>query len=296
MRAFLAFLVVVALVAGALLYSAAFIVHQQEQAIVLRFGEPKDPISTPGLKWKLPFVDTVEYFDKRILDLDTADREVMASDQQRLIVDAYARYKITDPLKYYQNIRTEERVSAIVSPIIESEIRGVLVSATLKEIVKDKREALMKRIAENVRKQTEGLGIDIIDVRLKRADLHQDNLKPVFDRMRADRVREATELRAQGEAESNRIKAGADRDRTVLLAEATRASDTLRGEGEAERNRIFAEANNNDPEFFQFYRSMQAYETAIKSGDTRLILSPDSAFFKYFKDPSGIAAPQLPKP
>jgi modulator of FtsH protease HflC len=147
-----------------------------------------------------------------------------------------------------------------------------------------------------VNKEGKVFGLEVVDVRLKRADLPQENLKSVFDRMRADRVREATELRAQGEAANNRIKAGADRDRTVIVAEATKTSDVLRGEGEAERNRIFAEANNSDPEFFQFYRSMQAYETAIKAGDTRLILSPDSAFFKYFKDPSGVSPPQPPRP
>lgn len=287
MRAFLVSLLLLAAAGAALLYSAAFIVRQQEQAIVLRFGEPKDVITTPGLKWKVPFVDTVEYFDKRLLDLDTADREVMASDKQRLIVDAYARYRITDPLKFYQNVRTEEGVQRIVGGLIESEIRGVLVSATLQEVVRDKRETLMRRIADNVNKEGKEYGLEIVDVRLKRTDLPQENLKNVFDRMRADRVREATELRAQGEAENNRIRANADRERTVILAEATKTSDQLRGDGEGERNRIFAEAFGQDQDFFRFYRSMQAYEQAMKSSDTRMLLSPDSEFFRYFKDPLG---------
>lgn len=291
MRKFLAFLVFLAVIGSAVLYSAAFIVHQQEQAIVLRWGEPKAPITTPGLKWKVPFVDTVEYFDKRILDLDTEDREVMASDKQRLIVDAYARYRITDPLKFYQNVRTEERVRSLVGRLIESEIRGVLVSATLQEVVKDKREELMRRIAENVNKEGRELGLEVVDVRLKRTDLPQDNLKNVFERMKADRVREATELRAQGEAESNRIRANADRDVTVIRAEATKKSDQLRGDGEAERNRIFAEAFGRDQDFFRFYRSMQAYEQSMKSSDTRMLLSPDSEFFRYFKDPLGGPVP-----
>jgi membrane protease subunit HflC len=292
MKAFLAFLLFIAAAAAALFYSAAFIVQQQEQAIVLRFGEPKSVISAPGLKWKLPFVDTVEYFDKRILDLDTEDREVMASDKQRLIVDAYARYRIVDPLKFYQNVRTEDNVRRLVGKLIESEIRGVLVTATLQEVVKDKREALMRRIAENINREGKEYGLEIVDVRLKRTDLPTDNLKNVFERMKADRIREATELRAQGEAENNRIRADADRDRTVILAEATKKSDLLRGEGEGERNRIFAEAFGKDQDFFRFYRSMQAYEQAIKSSDTRMLLSPDSEFFRYFKDPLGATPPK----
>lgn len=287
MRTFLAFLLFIGAAAAAVLYSAAFIVRQHEQAIVLRFGDPQVVITTPGLKWKMPFVDTVEIFDKRILDLDTADREVMASDKQRLIVDAYARYRIVDPLKFYQNVRTEEGVSRVLGRLIESEIRGVLVSATLQEIVRDKREPLMRRIAENVNKEGREYGLEVVDVRLKRTDLPQENLKNVFERMRADRIREATELRAQGEAENNRIRANADRDRTIIIAEATKKSDQMRGEGDGERNRIFAEAFGKDQDFFRFYRSMQAYEQAMKSSDTRMLLSPDSEFFRYFKDPLG---------
>ena len=292
MRAFLASLLLFIVAGAVAFYSAAFIVHQNEQALVLRFGEPKEVVTEPGLKWKMPFVDTVEYFDKRILDLDTEDREVMASDKQRLIVDAYARYRITDPLKFYQNVRTEADVRRVVGRLIESEIRGVLVSATLQEIVKDKREVLMKRIAENVNKEGKEYGLEVVDVRLKRVDLPQDNLKSVFERMKADRVREATELRAQGEAANNKIRANADRDAIVISAEATKKSDLLRGEGEAERNRIFAEAFGRDPEFFRFYRSMKAYEMALKPSDTRMLLSPDSQFFRYFNDPLGNPTPK----
>lgn len=235
----------------------------------------------------MPFVDTVDYFDKRILDLDTTEQEVTASDQQRLIVDAYARYRITDPLKFYQNVRFEERVRQVVGPLVESEIRRVLGGATLMEVVKDKRESLMKQIADQVNKEGRDYGLEVVDVRIKRADLPQENLVKVFERMKQDRVREATELRAQGEAESNRVRANADREVTIIKAEATRKSDTLRGEGEGERNRIFAEAFGRDPDFFRFYRSMQAYENSIKPGDTRMLLSPDSEFFRYFQDPDG---------
>jgi modulator of FtsH protease HflC len=287
MRAFFAFIAVLFGLGALALYSSAFIVHQNEQALVLRFGEPQPPITTPGLKWKLPFIDTVDYLDKRILDLDTTEQEVTAADQQRLIVDAFARYRITDPLKFYQNIRSEERVRSVVGPLIESEIRRVLGSTTLQDIVKDKRESLMKQIASGVNKEGNDYGLEVVDVRIKRAELPQENLVKVFDRMKADRVREATELRAQGEAENNRIRANADREVTIIKAEATRQSDTLRGEGEGARNAIFAEAFGRDPEFFSFYRSMQAYEASMKPGDTRMLLSPDSDFFRYFQNPHG---------
>jgi len=287
MRAFFAFIVTLLILALAGLYASAFIVHQNAQAMVLRFGKTQQIIETPGLKWKVPFIDTVEKFDKRILDLDTTEQEVTASDQQRLIVDAYARYRITDPLKFYQNVRDEQRVRDIVGPLIESEIRRVLGSATLQEIVKDKRESLMHQIAEQVNKEGRDYGLEVVDVRIKRADLPKVNLAKVYDRMRADRVREATELRAQGEAQGNRIRANADKDVTIIKAEATKKSDEIRGDGEAQRSRIFADAFGQDPDFFRFYRSMQAYTTAIKPDDTRLLLSPKSDFFRYFEDPLG---------
>lgn len=294
MRAFLAFILTVLGIAAAAFYASAFVVHQNEQALVLRFGNPQQFITEPGLKWKMPFVDVVEVFDKRILDLDTTAQEVTASDQQRLIVDAYARYRITDALKFYQNVRNEVRVREVVGPLIESEIRSVLGGATLQQIVKDKREALMKQIASQVNKEGRDYGLEVVDVRIKRADLPKENLVKVYDRMKADRQREATELRAQGEAENNRIRADADRKVTVIKAEATQKSDEIKGDGEAERSRIFADAFGRDPEFFRFYRSMQAYTTSIKPGDTRMLLSPDSEFFRYFKDPDGKEAAKPP--
>jgi membrane protease subunit HflC len=291
MRGFFAFILAVIGLGALALYSSAFIVHQNEQALVLRFGEALPAVTTPGLKWKMPFIDTVEKFDKRILDLDTTEQEVTASDQQRLIVDAYARYRITDLLKFYQNVRYEDRVREVVGPLIESEIRRVLGSATLQEVVKDKREFLMKEIAAQVNSEGRDYGLEIVDVRIKRADLPQENLVKVYDRMRADRVREATELRAQGEAESNRVRANADKDVTIIKATATQKSDELRGDGEAKRSSIFAEAFGQDQSFFRFYRSMQAYTTALKPGDTRMLLSPNSEFFRYFEDPNGRSPP-----
>ena len=286
-RTFLAGLVALLGIAAALVYASAFIVHQNEQSIVLRFGEPKQVIREPGLNWKLPFVDTVETVDKRILDLATAEQEVTMSDQKRLIVDAFCRYRISNPLLFYQNVRTERRVRDVLSPLIESAIRRVLGGATLADVVKDRREPLMRDIAEQVKREGKDYGIEIVDVRIKRADLPRQNLDSVFDRMKADRVREATELRAQGGAEKNRIEANADRDVTIIKAEAVKKSELLRGDGDAERNRVFNEAFGRDPEFFKFYRSMQAYEQAIKPSETRMLLSPESEFFRYFNNPNG---------
>lgn len=301
MRAFLLFLVVLLGAAGAAVYASAFIVHQNEQALVLEFGKPKRVVTQPGLNWKLPLVETVDIFDKRILDIDTQTQEVTASDQKRLIVDAFARYKIVDPLKFYQTLRYEGAVRSRLGPIVESALRRALGASTFQDVVRDKREALMKQIAANVNEEGRDFGLEVVDVRIKRADLPEQNQKSVFDRMRAERQREAAEFRAQGTGEGNRIKATADREVTVIKAEATRKGEELRGQGEAERNRIFAEAFGKDPDFFTFYRSMQAYEAGMKPSDTRFLLRPDSEFFRYFANPSGrppaqAAAPAAPAP
>jgi membrane protease subunit HflC len=288
MRAFLAFLVVVLGLGAFAVYSSAFIVHQNEQALVLRFGAPVAFIDKPGLRWKMPFVDTVDLFDRRILDLDTAPQEVTASDQKRLVVDAFARYRIVDPLKFYQTLRYEQNVRSRLGPIVESSLRRILGASTFQDLVRDKREDLMKRIAAQVNDEGKDFGLEVVDVRIKRADLPEQNSKSVFDRMRAERQREAAEFRAQGAAEANRIKATADREVTIIKAEAQKKADTTRGEGDGERNRIFAEAFGRDPDFFGFYRSMQAYEQGLKSSDTRLVISPDSEFFKYFGNPGGV--------
>ena len=290
MRSFLAFLFVLLLTGAAALYSSAFIVHQNEQALVLRFGEPVrgGVITQPGLHWKLPVVDTVDYFEKRILDLDASPQEVTAVDQKRLVVDSFVRYRITNALEFYKTLRFEGAVPSRLGPIVESAVRGVLGGVSFSDIVRDKREELMARIAKQVNAQAAPLGIEVVDVRIKRADLPEQNATRVFERMRAEREREAAEFRSQGTAEANRIRATADREVTVIKADATRKGEELRGTGDAERNRIFAEAYGKDADFFGFYRSMQAYEQAIKAGDSKLILSPDSPFFKYFNDPSGL--------
>ena len=293
MRAFLALLIILLGIGAVTVYLSAFIVHQNEQALVLEFGKPKRVVSEPGLNWKLPLVETVDIFDKRILDIDTQTQEVTASDQKRLIVDAFARFKIVDPLKFYQTLRYEGAVRSRLGPIIESALRRALGAATFQDLVRDKREALMKQIAIDVNKEGRDFGLEVVDVRIKRADLPEQNQKSVFDRMRAERQREAAEFRAEGTGEASRIKATADREVTVLKAEATRKGEELRGVGEAERNRIFADAFGRDPDFFAFYRSMQAYEKGLNPGDTRLVISPDSDFFKYFSNPQG--APSNPQ-
>ncbi|MFN3624315.1 MAG: protease modulator HflC [Hyphomicrobium sp.] len=287
MRALLALLIIVAGLATVGIYTSAYIVHQNEQALILRFGEPMRVRTEPGLYFKLPFIDTVEIYDKRILDLDSQPQEVTAADQKRLVVDSFARYRIVDPLKFYQTLRYEEGVRSRLQPIIDSALRRVLGGATFQDVVRDKREELMKRIAKQVNQEGNEFGLEVVDVRIKRADLPDQNSKSVFERMRAERQREAAEFRAQGTAEANRIKATADREATVIQAEATRKGEELRGAGDAERNKIYAEAFSKDPEFFEFYRSMQAYERGLKSTDTRLLLSPDSDFFRYFSDPHG---------
>ena len=303
MRSVLAALMVLLGLAAALAYMSVFIVHQNEQAIVLQFGNPRIIIKEPGLNWKYPVVETVEFFDKRILDLDTLPQEVTASDQKRLVVDAFTRYRIADPLKFYQTVRSVQRVRTALGPIVDSSLRRVLGGATFLDVVRDKREDLMKRIAKQVNDEGKEFGIEVVDVRIKRADLPAGpNSDAVYARMKAEREREAAEFRAEGSAAANRLRATADREVTVIMAEATRKSEQTRGDGDAERNRIFADAFNRDPDFFAFYRSMQAYETAIKEGKgearTRMLLTPDSEFFRYFQNPLGVGpgtAPSMPK-
>jgi membrane protease subunit HflC len=297
-RILAAFLVVVAALAAVFAYLSMFIVRVNEQAVVLRFGSPQQIINQPngkfgpGLYFRVPLVETVDYFDKRILDLDTLPLEVIVSDKKRLVVDAFARYRIIDPLLFYQTVRTEGGVQSRLKPIIESSLRGVLGASAFMDVVRDTRGPLMHRIAEQVNEGGKQFGLEVVDVRIKRADLPDQNQKSVFDRMRAERQKEAAEIRAQGAGAANKIKAEADRQATVILADANRDAERTRGDGDAERNRIFAEAYNRDPDFFAFYRTMQAYETGMKGGDseTRMVLSPDSEFFRYFNNPSGAGA------
>ncbi|HZJ13288.1 MAG TPA: protease modulator HflC [Methyloceanibacter sp.] len=270
-------------------YLTLFTVYQTQQALVLEFGKPKRLVTTPGLNYKIPFIQNVEFFDKRLLDLDSAPQEVIASDQKRLVVDAFARWRITDPLLFYQAVGDERVARSRLGAVLEASLRRVLGSSNFEAVVRDKRDALMQDITRQVNAEAKGLGITVVDVRIKRADLPEANSLAIFRRMQTERQRQAAEIRAQGEEASRRIRATADRQVTVLKAEATGESERTRGAGDSEKNRVFADAFGQDPDFFAFYRSMQAYEAALKSEDTRLLLSPSSQFFQYFNDPSGKA-------
>jgi modulator of FtsH protease HflC len=280
----IAVVVVILLIVG---YSSLFTVHQTRQAIVVRLGDPVRVVTEPGLNFKVPLIDTVIYIDKRILDLENPAQEVIASDQKRLVVDAFARFRIKDALRFYQVIGTQERATSQLSTLLNSALRRVLGEATLTHVVRDDRAQLMSRVREQLDREAAQFGISVIDVRIRRADLPEQNSQAVYQRMQTERQREAAEFRAQGSQRSQEIRARADRDVTVLVADATNKGEQLRGDGDAERNRIFAEAFNRDADFFAFYRSMQAYEAGLRQNDTRLLLKPDSDFFRYFTDPMG---------
>jgi membrane protease subunit HflC len=280
----LAVLVALAAIAG---YTALFFVHQTEQALVLRFGEPRRIITEAGLQYKVPFVDTVVFLDKRILDLDNPAQEVIASDQKRLVVDAFARYRIADPLRFYQSVGTIEGANSRLATFLNSSLRRVLGESTFIQVVRDERPVLMNRIRDQVNREAQNFGVAMIDVKIRRADLPEANSQAIFQRMQTERQREAAEIRAQGAEQAQRTRARADRDVTVLIAEANSKSEQVRGEGDAERNRIFADAYGRDADFFNFYRTMLAYENGLKQGDTRLLLAPESDFFRYFNDASG---------
>jgi membrane protease subunit HflC len=287
--------VLIALVAIAL-YSSIFFVHQTQQALVLRFGEPRRIILEPGLQYKAPLIDTVILIDKRILDLDNPPQEVIASDQKRLVVDAFARYRIIDPLKFYQAVGTVEGANSRLLPVLNSSMRGVLGASNFIEVVRDDRADLMSKIKDGMNAEAKNnFGIEVVDVRLRRADLPDANSQAVYQRMQTERQREAAEIRAQGNQASQAIRAKADRDVTVIIAEATSKGEQLRGEGDGTRNKIFADAYGKDADFFAFYRSMQAYELGLTKEGTKMLLSPDSDFFRYFQNPSGaVTAPAAP--
>ena len=287
MKALTAILAVLAALAAISGYSSVFFVHQAQQVLVLRLGEPRRVITEAGLQYKLPLVESVIYLDKRILDLDNPAQEIIASDQKRLVVDAFARYKIIDPLKFFQSVGTIDGANSRLATVLNSALRRVLGESTFIQVVRDERAGLMARIREQVDREAASFGITVVDVRIRRADLPEANSQAVFQRMQTERQREAAEIRAQGAQLAQTIRARAERDATVIVAEATQRGDQARGEGEGERNRIFAEAFGKDPDFFAFYRSMQAYEAGLKQNDTRLLLAPDSEFFRYFGDPAG---------
>src|SRR5246127_5665171 len=275
-------------------YSSLFAVQQTEQALVVRFGEPLRAITEPGLNYKAPFIDTVISIDKRILDLENPAQEVIATDQKRLVVDAFARYRIKDALQFYQSVGTIQAANLQLTALLNSSLRRVLGEVTLIQVVRDEREALMARIRSQLDHEANGYGIQVVDVRIRRADLPEQNSQAVFQRMQTERQREAAEFRAQGAQKGQEIRSNADREATVIVAEANSKAEQTRGEGDAERNRLFAEAYGKDPDFFAFYRSMSAYEHGFQGSDPRFLLKPDSDFFRYFGNPAGASTAAKP--
>ena len=268
--------------------SCVFIVDQRQQALVLAFGRLERVETDPGLKLKLPPpFNTVEYFDKRILSLETLELEVTPLDDRRLVVDAFARWRITDPVKFRQSVQTEIAALPRLGSILEASLREVLGSVNSDSVLSADRVLLMTRIRDSARREALALGVDIVDVRIRRADLPQQNLQATYDRMQAEREREAADERARGREAAQRVKASADRQAVELVSEAQRESEIIRGEADANRNAIFAEAFGADPEFFQFYRSMQAYLQAIQGDKSNMVITPDSEFFEYLHSGGG---------
>ncbi|MDN3275309.1 protease modulator HflC [Frankia sp. RB7] len=282
-----------ALLVAIVAYMSLFTVQQTEQTIVLQFGKPVDVITDPGLHFKAPW-NSVINVDKRILDLENPSQEVIAADQKRLVVDAFARYRIKDALRFYQSVGSIQAANVQLTSLLNAALRRVLGEVNFITVVRDEREKLMGRIREQLDREAGGYGIEVVDVRIRRADLPEQNSQAVYDRMKSERQREAAEFRAQGGQKAQETRSKADRDVTVIIAEANSTAEQTRGVGDAERNRLFAEAYGKDADFFAFYRSMTAYENGLKSADTRFLLRPDSDFFRYFSNPSGKTAAETP--
>jgi membrane protease subunit HflC len=276
---------------GILFYAATFVVQQTEQALVLQFGGVRSVIKEPGLYFKLPFVENVVVLEKRVLDLDLEAQTLLTADRQNLEVDAFTRYRITDPLRFYQSVNNVNLANQRLTSFVNASMRNVLASASRDAIVRTQRAQLMNQIQEDVTRQGQSIGLEIVDLRLTRVDLPAANSQAVYQRMQTERQREAADLRANGQQQAQTIRARAEREATIIRAEANRQSETLRGQGDAEKNRILAEAFGRDADFFSFFRTMQAYETGMKPGDTRLLLSPNSEFLRYFNDPNGRRGP-----
>jgi modulator of FtsH protease HflC len=267
------------------IYSSVFTVNEAQQALVVRFGDPVREVREAGLHFKVPFVDNVTYFDKRVLDYDATSVELILGDQKRLVVDAFARYRINSPTRFRQAAGDEDAFRGRLGPILSSNLRGVLGEVGLMQVLSSERGDLMQRIRDQTNRSMEGFGVELVDLRIKRTDLPEQNSQAIFQRMQTERQREANELRAQGAEIAQRIRSRADRERRVLIADAQRQADVYRGEGDAEATRIFGEAYGADQEFYEFYRSMQAYRQALADGKTNLVISPDSEFFRFFSQP-----------
>jgi len=295
----LAFLAAAAVVVLVLIYTSLFTVSQIEQALVLQFGKPIRVVEEPGLHTKLPWQDVVEY-DRRILDFEPPAEEVIASDQKRLVVDTYARFRIVNPLQFFQSVGTEAIVRTRLSSIVTGALRRVIGNVELQAVVSDRRAQIMRQIHDEVNAQSKGFGIDVVDVRIKRADLPEGNTQAIYDRMKAERQREAAQYRAEGAQQAQAIRANADRQRIEILADAQKQSQILRGQGDSDNIRISAAAFGRDTNFFTFYRSLEAYRDGLTGQGTTLVLSPDSAFFKFLEAgppaPAGAAAASAATP
>lgn len=274
----------VAFLAVSVFSDSFFVVNQAQQTLILQFREPKRVIHEPGLNIKIPFIQTVVFFDKRVLPIEPPEQETILADQKRLIVDAFARYRITDPLKFLQRLRTEREAAEQLSSLVNSSVRQVLGTLTMKDVLSASRAKIMTTISEEVNSKAKDsdYGVEVVDVRIRRADLPVETSQSIFARMRSERQREAAEFRAKGQEQSQEISSKAERERTVLLAEAQRKAQTTRGEGDEEALRIMATATGKDPQFYAFYRSLQAYRETLANKDTSMVLTPDSDFFHYF--------------
>jgi membrane protease subunit HflC len=293
---------VLAMVAGILLLAAVLValsslytVHTTQQALVIRLGSPNRVVKDAGLHFKWPlFFESVQYYDNRVLDYAPPTEEVIAADQKRLVVDSFSRFRIVDPLLFYQAVQSEQGARGRLSGAILSSLRRVIGSRTLTSVLSEERAEIMRLIRDDVNQAATPWGIDVIDVRIRRADLPQQNAEAIYQRMQSEREREAREFRAQGAELAQRIRSRAERERTVLIAEAERQAQIARGEGDAEATRVYAEGFGRDPEFFSFYRSMQAYRESLGGDGTTMVLSPTSDFFRYFGSQTGVGQPQPP--
>jgi membrane protease subunit HflC len=288
-RRILVAVAVLLVAAGILLTNALFIVDQTEQALVLQFGQPRRVIRDPGLWVKRPFLEQVVLYDNRLLDFEPPQEEVIVSDQKRLVVDTYTRYRITDPLLFYQTANSEVAVRARLNAMVNGSLRRVLGNVTLSALLSQQRPAIMKQIRDEVRDQGKSFGIDVVDVRIRRADLPKENSEAIYARMVSERQQQAAQYRGEGSEAAQTVRANADRERTVILAEAQRDAQRVRGDGDAQSIKVYADAFGQDKEFFAFYRSMQAYRDALNGHSTSFVLTPDSGFFRFFENQNGAA-------
>ena len=275
-------ILVVATAAMVIFLSTIFTIDQRRQVLILQFGEPVRLITSPGIKFELPIFQDAVFFDKRILDLALAEQEVIAADQKRLIITAFAKYRITDPLKFYTTVHSIYGLESKLSGILDSSLRQIVGEATLSELLTENRSSIMAKIKGEISEESKIFGVEIVDVRMMRADLPKENSDAIFARMQTAREKEAREIRANGAEGADKIRAEADKQKTIILAEAKKKSDLARGNGDAKAIKIYADSYGRDPEFADFYRSMNAYSTAFRNDKTRMVISPDGEFFKYF--------------